>query len=342
MAIYDKNGSVLTSVYSYNGARLSRAYDINGTSVYGNNYSIDNVVSYMQTETINVSDQINALDSSWVSFVYITDIHNDANENNSQAVANYLLHNSKVMGLFLGGDYCAGDWNATYYSEWMESILEYSQEQTYPVLGNHERFGVPSLSTLVPYIHDDFLADKSFLNGEPQLFYYYFDNSSKKIRYMVINTSETSGNGVSDTQIRWITRNVSLPSTDWKLVVFGHHDIDVTNFTEDYKSTKSAEITSAISSCNGYIVGYFCGHEHLDQLRLVNNKFYQLISNCDRFETGDSWGVPRPSRTRGTSTEQVVTVVSFNISTGDVVTRRIGAGAGLTANEFSWNYKTLA
>lgn len=341
MTIYNLNGSIASNAYARNGSILSQAYDINGSLVYGDSYDINNVASYFRSEVQTVASQINSLSSDWVSFVFITDTHESDNENHSQAIANYLIHNSKAFGLFLGGDYSAGDWNATSYSNWMAPLIEYSQGQTFPVLGNHERLGVSNISTLVPYIHADFLSDKTYLNGETELFYYYFDNSSKKVRYMVINTAETSSNGVSDDQIRWITRNVYLPASDWKLVVFGHHDIDSTNFTGNYKSSKATEITNAISACNGYIVGYFCGHEHFDQLRLVNNKFYQLISLCDRFENSDPFDITCPVRTRGTSTEQVVTVVSFNIDTGEVVTRRIGAGAGLSANEFSWNYKIL-
>lgn len=341
MAIYDINSDQLSQAYDISGTSLDTAYDVEGMEVFGNSYPIDNVVSYYRSEVESVADEINALSSDWTSFVFITDTHNTANENNSQAIINYLLKNTKAKRCFHGGDYCDGDWDSTKYSNWVAPFKQYSRGQFFPAIGNHERFGVPYLSTLVEYIYQDFLANKSYLQGALTSFYYYFDDTSRKTRYLVVNTSESSANGMSTTQLNWITNAVALPGTDWNLVVFGHHDIDASNVTGDWKSTKSAEVTTALSSCNGKIVGYFCGHEHVDQLRLVNNKFYQLISYCDRFENADYFEIDNPSRTRGTTSEHTITVVSFNTSTGEVVTRRIGAGAGSSAHEFSWNYKTL-
>lgn len=344
MSVYEIDGSELNKVYDIGGDELSTAYDIDGDIVYTatpKEYAITNVVSYFRQDTEDVADELNALSSDWQSFVFLTDTHGSGNKQHSQAIAMYLMANTPATMLFMGGDYCQGDWVETQYDTYFEPFITNGfDDELYPVIGNHERFGA-ELSAL-DVIYEDFLESKSKLKGNPSKFYYYFDKASKKTRYMFINTSNDLANGMTQTQIDWIAQNVILPASDWNLVVIGHIDIDASNITGQWKSAKASEITSAISLCNGHIVGYFCGHEHIDQLRLVNSKFYQLISLCDLFENDNYFEVDNyPTRTNGTDTEQVVTVVSFNTQTGIVQTRRIGAGAGSGVNEYTWNYKTL-
>ena len=98
------------------------------------------------------------------------------------------------------------------------------------------------------------------------------------VRYMIINTSDNSEANTTDEQLEWITESVKLPSDDWKLIVFGHIDINQNDLiTKDWKSPKSEEITNALSSTNGTLVGYFCGHEHFDSIQKVNDKFYEIV-----------------------------------------------------------------
>ena len=338
MAVYSIDGTELNAVYDISADSLAFVYNINGTeiAVSAPEYNITNVVRYFQQSVLDTVDELNELSDAWQSFIFVTDTHGSANKQHSQAIVMYLLANSSAKKAFFAGDYCASDWALDQWEAYFDTFLESGfAPYIYPTIGNHERFGGAG-STLVA-IYDDYLSTKP-LNGTPANYYFYFDNKAKKTRFLFINTSNDIANGVSQTQINWIAQTAQLPGSDWSLVVIGHIDIDPDNtLTGSWKSAKASEVTTAISSCNGKIVGYFCGHEHIDQLRLVKNKFFQLISLCDKFENDNYFDVDNyPVRTSGTATEQVVTVVSFNTTTGDVVTRRIGAG-----DEYAWNYKTL-
>lgn len=341
MSVYSISGAELDAIYDVYGDDIDDGYDIDGENVYTKIplvFDIDDVVSYYRADVLTTASAISDLSDQWTSFIFVTDTHT-GNSYNSQAIVMYLLANTPVKMAFFGGDYVGGSWNQEHYRQYFFPFIENGfASRVYPTIGNHELFlyGGSTWDDL-GIIYDDFLTAKSNLHGNPQDFYYYFDDSRKKIRYMVINTSDHSGNKVTQEQFNWLYSAVTLPTNAWNLVVLGHIDIDVLNFTGQWMSAYAQALTNAISSCNGHIVGYFCGHEHIDQLRLVNNRFYQLISLCDVFENDNYFDVDNyPTRVRGTSSEQAVTVVSFNTTTGDVVTHRIGAG-----DEYAWNYKTL-
>lgn len=340
MSIYIMTGTEATEAYVLNGTELQEAYDLNGNVCFEPwevEYPIENVVSYFRQDTLAVAEEINTLSDDWQSFAFVTDSHQN-NKWHSAPIVMYLLANTKVKRFFHGGDCIGGSWSDSAYMYYFNQMVENGfTSRIYPVIGNHETFlfGEDTYASLA-LIYNTFLQ-KSGLHGFPENYYYYFDNVPKKTRYLFINTSDTAGNRVTQEQLDWIYSAVALPDSNWSLVVVGHIDIDVTNITGQWMSAQSQAVTTAISSCNGHIVGYFCGHEHIDQLRLVNNKFYQCICLCDVFENDNYYNVDNyPVRTVGTATEQVVTVVSFNTATGDVITRRIGAG-----DEYAWNYKTL-
>lgn len=340
MAIYDKSGYELNATYDLSGIDLTEAYNIDGDLIFTQEpieYSIENVAKYFKTQTLAVADAINGLSSDWQSFIFVTDSH-QSNYWHSAPIVMYLLANTDARYFFHGGDCIAGAWSETDYMRYFAPMIENGfTSMIYPVIGNHELYLYNGATySDLSVIYTSFLQ-KPHLHGHPDEYYYYFDNTAKKTRYLFLNTSDTTGNQVTQAQLNWIYETVQLPGTDWSLVIVGHIDIDATNFTGQWKSNQATAVTNALSTCNGSIVGYFCGHEHIDQLRLVNNKFFQCICLCDVFENDNYFNVDNyPVRTAGTATEQVVTVVSFNTTTGGVVTRRIGAG-----DEYAWNYKTL-
>lgn len=331
--IYNVSGNSINAVYETDGLPLTEVFDIDGTQVFGESYDIENVTSYYREDVLDVATEINTLSNSWVSFVIITDSHGNANRQNSQAIATYLVRNTKANKLFHLGDVSGNSWSETEYSTYFAPLIENCQRQTYFACGNHEWFGNITWDTL-QIIYNNFLANKSYLHGTPNHFYYYFDDTAKKIRYLVINTSDGSHNGATQAQVNWITSSVQLPNSSWKLIVFGHMDINPSDpITSSWESGSASALSTAIASTNGTIIGYFCGHEHHDRIIKVNNVFYQvalLNDSCDKDTTFPS--ITNPDRTAGTTSEQAVSVISINTTTGAVVIRRIGAGQNLSYN----------
>lgn len=299
------------------------------------NIEIDDIVSYYQEPTLKVAEEVNSLSDDYISFVVVTDTHGIKNSNNSQNIVRYLLKNTKADKLFHLGDSVAVTWNESDYNSYFDSFKD-CVDQVYFALGNHEM--TESVDDL-RVIYDDLLLDKDYLYGNPERFYYHFDDVDKQIRYLVINTSDSAYNNVTDEQIAWINKNVILPTNDWKLIIFGHMDI-ISNdpITGDWISHESEAVTNALSTTNGTIIGYFCGHEHCDLIQVVNNKFYEVIllnDSCTKDTTFSE--IINPDRIAGTESEQAVSVVSVNTVTGDVYIRRIGAGKNLTYNYLHQN-----
>lgn len=340
MPVYNTDGIDVNYAYNAMGMSLSQVYSLSGQEIIIGDipeYGIENVESYFRSKTLSVAEALDNLSSDWQSFIFVTDSH-QSNYWHSAPIAMYLLANANVKQFFHGGDCIGGAWSdADYLRYFTPMITNGFTRMIYPVVGNHELILVGDYTyESLSLIYDTFLSGKN-LHGHPDKYYYYFDNVPQKTRYLFINTSDTAANRVTSEQIGWLSEAVYLPSNTWNLVVIGHIDIDPTNMTGEWKSWNAQAVMTVISGSNGHIVGYFCGHEHIDQLRLVNSKFFQCICLCDVFENSNYFNVDNyPVRTAGTNTEQVVTVVSFNTTTGEVVTRRIGAG-----DEYAWNYKTL-
>lgn len=332
MSVYDIAGNALGSVYGVDGTTLEKAYDIDGAEIFSSDkYSIENVQTYFREPTLSVSNAINGLSDDWQSFVFITDTHGSGNKQHSQAIGLYLLDNAPVSMICLGGDYSVSSWSKTEYDTYMAPYLNSGMvDKIYALFGNHETYG-GGTTEAKQSIYNDFLKDKPHLVGQMANNYYYFDDSVRKIRYVFLNTSDGGSQYVmSASQISWISQNVVLPSSEWSLVVFGHVTLNDMGIPTYSNESNGADVVSAISNCNGTIIGYICGHQHIDTI-YNDGSMTHVTLQCDKFENTNYYsGVSVTDRVAGTVSEQAVSVISFNTKTKQVVIRRIGAGRNQT------------
>ena len=293
------------------------------------------VASWYRERVRNVYKSIKAQSKNWVNIAFVTDMHSDANQQHSQDIVLYLLRNSIADFAVLNGDFCKDGWNDGYYATYVNKLLNSDQKsKIFATVGNHD-YGHASK------IMSDFLIDKSVNSPNVLNGYYYFDDASKKIRYIFLNTSDSSWLSVGSDQISWLRQNVVLPNSDWDLVVFAHENFDddglsglvINSGDSSMTCENGSDIKNALSNCTGNIVGYFCGHQHIDRSSVIltdNKQIHQNIILCDRFENNPYYNVSYPTRTIGTESEQVVTIISINVKTKQVVTKRIGAGSPLS------------
>lgn len=332
-----------TAVRAMTKAVKNRTYNNTGQSS-GGTYGIDNVVSYYQTPTLSVANTLNKQSSDWTSFAFITDMHGNGNKQHSQAIALYLLDNTNMSMIVLGGDYCVSGWDKTEYDTYMSPFKNGDLVgNVYALMGNHETFANGSAEAKQS-IYNDFLKDKTWIAGSLTNNYYYMDDIDRKIRYLFLNTSDGGSSSVqytmTSTQVDWIKNHVTLPDSSWSLLVLGHVNlcnmgVSSSTMTESTE-TNGAAIISAIKECNGKIIGYICGHQHVD----ITGKWsgiQQTTLLCDKFENTNYYdGISVTNRESGKVTEQAVSVVSINSKTKQVVIRRIGAGRNST---ISYYYK---
>ena len=341
MGVYDIDGTVLTTIYEVDGTGTSTAYDVDGEQVLSSTkYSIGNIVSYYQNSTLSIADEINALTNAWINIIFITDPHGNANEQHSQAIALYLLDNTKAFCILLGGDYSYQNWDEEQYDDYMSPFLSSGlTRDIYALFGNHERHGGQE-ATAKQCIYTDFLSDKTNISGSPQENYYYFDNTARKIRFMFLNTSDGSSGKyyVSNTQLAWIRQSVSLPDSTWSLVVFGHVSLYAMGGVTYENEANGTDVITAIQGCNGTVIGYFCGHQHIDLCEKQGNMQHTTFL-CDKLDTNNYYpGLSVMGRESGTTSEQAVSVISINTSLRSVVVRRIGAGISEILEDMNYTY----
>ena len=182
-------------------------------------------------------------------------------------------------------------------------------------------------------------------------YYYFIDDTATHTRYMVINTSQNSRLTLdTDTQLEWIRQCVHFGAgyENWNLVVLGHINIDGNTVWEDRNEDNAELIRDAIASSNGRIVGYFCGHQHLDYYSVIppveftsgeiGKAIPQMMFTCDKSDPGtyySGFDYP-PNRTAGTINEQAITIVSFNRNNGRVLLKRIGAATPNMTLEYNY------
>jgi len=290
------------------------------------------IVPWYKSATESAVRKINGLGSDYDSFIIITDTHGVYNKQHSQNIVRYIVERTGINCFWLGdvSGHLWADNDQSYAGEDYQVYadpLRACSNKVYFALGNHERVSWGGLDyNDVVACNNDFIASKD-VTGNKDKYYYYFDNADKKIRYLIINTSEstTDWHRMTSTQLAWIRDAVTLPNASWNLVVLGHLDIDPDCFLYD-GSDDADEIINAIKSCNGHIVGYFCGHQHLDYISVVKNSFRQVALLCDKFDNHIYYPEYQiPQRVENTESEQAVTIVHVNTKTKSVSFTRIGA-----------------
>lgn len=338
MTIYNKNGAELTEAYGTHGSNIDYAYDKHGNAIFQptsptpgpqpvpvKKFPLSKVVSYYQAAALEMANTINGLSSQWQSFVFIPDAHGTGDRNHSQAIAMYLIDNSSVERIVLGGDYCHNGWVRSEYEKYRQPYIDNDYAlYVCPVIGNHEAFG-GKITEAKSCLYADFLKNKTGISGQPKNVYYYIDNTAKKTRFIFLNTSDDGNYSISQKQQEWLVSAVRLPDSSWHFVVCGHVNAGATSFTT-LNMANASRVINTIAGSNGNFVGYFCGHQHIDHCGTFNG-FRQTMLLNDKLENTDYYpGYSVTNRSAGQVTEQAVSVVSFNTSTRTVKVRRIGAG----------------
>ena len=317
--------------------------------------------SYMAAKRSKILDNMMNVGKDGETFIFITDIHWENNDQHSPSLVNYLLDNLNINLLLNGGDLINQGNKADMIETMREAIVAYQHRNILMpcAFGNHDsnenfspaqpekKFSVEQQYALmqkqaekmVTYFTDITYSDGVATAGN---WNFYFDVVNTKTRFIVIDTVK------SGTFSKWADlKNCMLATPDgYNIVLMGHWMDHTTNNTagklatlcDGYNSRSSAvtigSYTYDLSTAKGYVKLILGGHRHKDDNWYTPAGIPFVLIDSDNGPRSNATAMPYVS---GTVTEQSFGVFTVNWETGRVMETKIGRGynaifnAGITS-----------
>lgn len=342
-------------------------YLIDSTPIIPGYFFADN---YLANKEAAITE--NCLVTKGTSFLFITDIHLEANSKSSKSIVKHVIDNTPVPFIITGGDIptaysaTAGNEKAELLKDiqdWMSWVDWWGQDRVYQLRGNHD-YVKPARNDATKYynvpdggVHQIVMSKiiERVHAPNPEMNYYYFDNETQKIRFIVIDGHKHNDNypavvvsWIIVAQINWLIDTLNS-SDGYSIVLLSHEATDpempsyatnlaiVQSIAEAYKNkgtvaevASGASIHADFSNVTGELICILSGHCHKDASH-VSNGVLSITTTCDAYYNND----PNVTRTQGTITESAFDVFSIDTTNKTIKTVRIGGGSNR-----GWNYVT--
>lgn len=303
----------------------------------------DGIPSYWQTHlTERVEDIRRAMETAGrnkSSFFFYSDSH-WSNENTYTAklaptLLKYLYKNTPINKTNYGGDIVSAESTDTdimaYLWDWRAQLRGLPNHHS--VVGNHDDGNSTDRLLSKEYIYSYLLAPEEsneiVWGGD---FYYYIDDKSEKTRYLYLDIFY---DGVSSTQITFVTEALKTTPTDWHIVAISH-----AWFANDYSvyppvlngfDTTAKTLLDMFDNynarggeygdCGGWVELCIGGHYHLDHYDHTDGGIPVIIVEADTLH--DRSGT-MPSKE--TTDEAAVSAVVVDYNSNKVKVIRVGRG----------------
>ena len=293
-----------------------------------------NIVKWYRSQVQYAYNYIRSLPEGTVSHVMVTDLHYDNNYRHSAAICNLLMDTGKFDKLWILGDLTDDNTDAQ-YANFIADGWNNNNGRIIFALGNHDvrtpSGGYPTYQDF----YDDFLSQAPYASGAASTLYYTYTDEVRKIKYVVLNT-ETITASSDDPQLQMITN--AAANAGYSVFVIAHRNLAFgMNLSQELGAAVTEAITNAMESGNADVIGYICGHQHIDVISPIDNAFYLSTWLCDRHETTNYYpGYSVTTRNNGTWSAQAITLVSINPDNKSVKFMRIGAAYSQGVWEYNW------
>lgn len=299
---------------------------------------ISTSIPYYYYENNYLSNKISRInylmqqDGTIDAFIFITDQHWGFNAKNSPCLMSYIQKGTGIKRCFSGGD-VADVYSQNSY-DYMNALKNAWQGDIHCVVGNHEFLGKDATNDKVAKL---FETNPSIQYGNRAAHYYYVDNYSNKIRYIILASYSQSVDGGSHAkygfgyeQAIWL-KNVALDVEEgWSILLFTHFlyyigilDDKIQLFDDENNIEQIIDEYDG----NGKIIGMFHGHNHRDRvIRMAKSNIPVIVTTCDKYKILDN-DQQNIYREKGTILEQAFDVVIINKFTRNINCVRIGCPA---------------
>ena len=303
------------------------------------------------------------------AFIFITDLHLTTNHKKSPSLISHILKYSNINKVF-----CGGDIPMAYGSK--QDLLDTAHEfkklfynkispfgKLYCIEGNHDFTIRTSREENTGYTFPMQFSRNVFcerMTAYPEVFtnedvadalYYYIDNKGQKIRYIILNTTDSASAGENPwgvlftfgkTQKDWVAKIIKDTPSNYKLV-FMMHVPPITPEKEWYPTTvkfltaiaekKEIDINSTHYDFSNApdVIMCLSGHMHRDECTFKDGLLWVDIA-CDAFYydyKGSMFGNPDdyPSKVEGGNiNEQTFDCIGIDVNDKKIDMIRIGGG----------------
>ena len=284
--------------------------------------------TYLDQQIPTIKGNIHDVGNTGDTFMLVTDTHWENNRRNSPAVMKYLKDKTNISFAVTCGDLIQGVATASGALDLLEDYQSKIKgiEPFYCVRGNHDT------NMDGDYITGEItegqwysIIDKPLENvvDTGKHAYFYKDNESQKIRYIFMDYTNV---------LTWFSSAVASTPSGYSIVVFTHYlftpeaathtgDLEVSPFGQNLINAIDSNKPNDVE-----VIGIFAGHVHRDFDTTATNGYLLVGTTCDA-AAASYFDPVTPSRTAGTTGEQVIDVVSINTYAKTVKMHRIGAGA---------------
>lgn len=355
--------------------------DMNGSPIGELSILPDSYISHITSKAEKINNLMFQF-SDASSVFFFTDTHYWSNHKRSTLLIKEVQKLVGTEKVFFGGD-LVGTWKSSEGDVPFIEAEAYTQQinildrvNYYPVRGNHDIWARVQSSTVINpergyqthqeeagftdygYVIDvnsmifkqhlgkDFVCADSGMYG-------YVDDDIKKIRYILIDTSNISkyfnGYGSNEEEMIWLLNNAfKTTKNGYAIVCFGHiPSLQAVKYS-DHTNPQFLDLFAAINNKSVFsykgvdysfegttykVIAYVNGHEHADNLAFKDGVIH-FVTNCDTFDVSyKRYGtlykqglVPTYERLNDNPSEQVVDWIMFDAKNGYVRSVRLGAG----------------
>ena len=282
--------------------------------------------NYLDTQIGTIKSHCYTAGSTGDSFVFITDIHMDYNFGRSPMLIKYILENTPIKNIVIGGDLytsASSTTEALAYIQKVANMYSYT-DKVFAIRGNHDSGN----SVTAAHYYAIFYKPLENLLTLNKLTYFHKDNTTQQIRYLFIDSRNNAT--LTTAEITWINERITELASGWTVVVFAHAYWNVTTGSSTPSATslgsslKSA-LDALVGNVNAKIAAVIVGHTHADR-SVKSTKGYWIISTtCDANGTlASQYDQVTPTRTEGTTSEHVFDVCTIDTTHRTIYMDRIG------------------
>ena len=293
-------------------------------------YYFDN--NYIQNKANTIINLERGCISNGDSFIFITDMHWTLNAKNSPKLVKYIAEKARINKLFDGGDDANGN-NAKCSEEFRKNF----SGDIFSCAGNHEYAYANDTTESDLFYNFNMWLPNNVVWGDPSRNYYYVENPSSKIRYVITNGWLPGAlTGFEEKQRNWI-KNTALNVPDgYEIVIFTHALYEDSGKYVFPIAENIEKILDEHQREHNNIISIFQGHNHRDAImHTKGTNIPIIITSCDKYKPYYDNGESDINVTReiGTITEQCFDVAIINKNIKKITLVRIGCKAKMNDAE---------